>query len=229
MRKRQYCFTIAPLKLLLIAVITVIVAAIIFPVFAPAHEYSGPGCAGQEKQIMLGVAQYLQDYDDTYPLCHQPAPDPLQRTGTEPVYRSLEMALKPYVGNVFGRHCPNDIGVPLVKNADGTETKAASDTVNGWFEYGMKRTQIASPAQKVYLLERGTGSEVHFHWWAIGLLNTSGPYPAWNDGMDDKIKPYVAAARHGSGSYVAYADGHVRWHQFEVLWGTSRETNALWP
>jgi prepilin-type processing-associated H-X9-DG protein len=48
--------------------IIAILAAILFPVFARARENARrASCQSNLKQIALGVAQYLQDYDDIFP------------------------------------------------------------------------------------------------------------------------------------------------------------------
>ena len=65
-RKSRTAFTL--IELLVVIAIIAILAAILFPVFAQAREKARQiSCASNLKQIGLAVAQYVQDYDETYP------------------------------------------------------------------------------------------------------------------------------------------------------------------
>ena len=58
-------------ELLVVIAIIAILAAILFPVFAKAREKARQaGCTSNLKQIGLAVMQYVQDYDETYPIWH---------------------------------------------------------------------------------------------------------------------------------------------------------------
>ena len=64
-RKRS-AFTL--IELLVVIAIIAILAAILFPVFAQAREKARAAtCLANEKQMGLGIMQYVQDYDETYP------------------------------------------------------------------------------------------------------------------------------------------------------------------
>lgn len=55
------------IELLVVIAIIAILAAILFPVFAQAREKARQiSCTSNEKQIVLAIIMYLQDYDDTY-------------------------------------------------------------------------------------------------------------------------------------------------------------------
>lgn len=56
------------IELLVVIAIIVILAAILFPVFAQAKQKAlQTGCLSNEKQIGLALLQYLQDYDEVAP------------------------------------------------------------------------------------------------------------------------------------------------------------------
>src|SRR4028119_916482 len=63
---RRLGFTL--IELLVVIAIIAILAAILFPVFARARANARKAsCLSNEKQVGLGILQYTQDYDETYP------------------------------------------------------------------------------------------------------------------------------------------------------------------
>lgn len=65
--KKFRAFTL--IELLVVIAIIAILAAILFPVFAQAREKArGISCLANMKNIGLGVMQYVQDNDETYPM-----------------------------------------------------------------------------------------------------------------------------------------------------------------
>ena len=65
-RRSRSAFTL--IELLVVIAIIAILAAILFPVFAKAREKARQAsCMSNEKQIGLGILQYVQDYDELYP------------------------------------------------------------------------------------------------------------------------------------------------------------------
>ncbi len=56
------------IELLVVIAIIAILAAILFPVFAKAREKARQtSCLSNVKQLILGVMQYAQDYDERIP------------------------------------------------------------------------------------------------------------------------------------------------------------------
>lgn len=65
-RRRQKAFTL--IELLVVIAIIALLAAILFPVFARARENARrASCQSNLKQMGLGFAQYINDYDSQYP------------------------------------------------------------------------------------------------------------------------------------------------------------------
>ncbi len=86
---KRSAFTL--IELLVVIAIIAILAAILFPVFATAREKSrAANCASNEKQILLGMTQYSQDFDDMYPCTGG--------SGGGQVMTSWDMQILPYMG-----------------------------------------------------------------------------------------------------------------------------------
>ncbi len=90
------------IELLVVIAIIAILAAILFPVFGRARENARrSSCSSNLRQIGLGVLQYLQDYDETYPL--------------STIYTTTNIAawpqeIFPYVKSTQVFSCPSDKG-----------------------------------------------------------------------------------------------------------------------
>ncbi|MBC8137145.1 MAG: prepilin-type N-terminal cleavage/methylation domain-containing protein [Fibrella sp.] len=57
------------IELLVVIAIIAILAAILFPVFAQARAKARQvSCVSNQKQILLATLQYVQDFDETFPL-----------------------------------------------------------------------------------------------------------------------------------------------------------------
>src|SRR5437899_3579592 len=66
MKTTKRAFTL--IELLVVIAIIAILAAILFPVFAQAREKARQAsCISNLKQIGMGIMQYVQDFDETYP------------------------------------------------------------------------------------------------------------------------------------------------------------------
>ncbi len=70
--RRRAAFTL--IELLVVIAIIAILAAILFPVFAKAREKARQvSCLSNNKQLGLGIMQYVQDYDETFPCGNMPS------------------------------------------------------------------------------------------------------------------------------------------------------------
>jgi prepilin-type N-terminal cleavage/methylation domain-containing protein/prepilin-type processing-associated H-X9-DG protein len=90
------------IELLVVIAIIAILAAILFPVFAKAREKARQiSCLSNEKQIGLGLMQYTQDNDETYPSGRNYANG-----------RGWAGEIYPYVKSTSVFKCPDDSVTP---------------------------------------------------------------------------------------------------------------------
>jgi len=95
-KRTHRAFTL--IELLVVIAIIAILAAILFPVFAQAREKArSASCLSNEKQIGLAILQYVQDYDETYPI------------GVNADWNaSWPTLVQPYVKSLDVFRCPSD-------------------------------------------------------------------------------------------------------------------------
>jgi prepilin-type N-terminal cleavage/methylation domain-containing protein/prepilin-type processing-associated H-X9-DG protein len=88
------------IELLVVIAIIAILAAILFPVFARARENARrASCQSNLKQIGLGIIQYTQDYDSTYPFAWN-----------ESDFEGWAQYIQPYMKSLQVFRCPSDAG-----------------------------------------------------------------------------------------------------------------------
>ncbi|HEY3330448.1 MAG TPA: DUF1559 domain-containing protein [Capsulimonadaceae bacterium] len=115
--KSQVGFTL--IELLVVIAIISILAAILFPVFATAREKARQtSCASNEKQLGLAVMQYIQDYDEMFPISANYTWKPTAAWDAEAGVGWAGI-LYPYVKSDGVFMCPSDPtkGTPLVSYA----------------------------------------------------------------------------------------------------------------
>jgi prepilin-type N-terminal cleavage/methylation domain-containing protein len=117
---RRKGFTL--IELLVVVAIIVILAGILYPVFAATRRAAyNAACLSNLKQIGLAVSMYTQDYDESFPTAcaqidriidkAQPADWPQSQTPY------LWDVVKPYVKNPGLWHCPGDVGFTANRGA----------------------------------------------------------------------------------------------------------------
>lgn len=97
------------IELLVVIAIISVLAAILFPVFAKAREKARQtACVSNLKQVGLGVLQYLQDFDENYPVSFYQAADGTFSASRTPM--SWPRIVQPYIKSVQIFRCPSDTG-----------------------------------------------------------------------------------------------------------------------
>jgi prepilin-type N-terminal cleavage/methylation domain-containing protein/prepilin-type processing-associated H-X9-DG protein len=160
-RKPRSGFTL--IELLVVIAIIAILAAILFPVFAQAREKARAiTCVSNMKQISLGAMQYVQDYDETYPIGQYYEAD-----GVTHINWMIE--INPYIKN---GNPPGTGGVwrcPSFPSNQSTEIKPSYDVAPDgnapWIAPGTalapetRLAQLDTPADKIYMMETGQNNE----------------------------------------------------------------------
>ena len=172
------------IELLVVIAIIAILAAILFPVFAQAREKARAiTCVSDMKQIGLGLAMYIQDYDEEYPFDHY-APSPTYDV-------NWFGAIYPYVknGNKWGANesasgmggintCPDQLD--RTQSTYGIHQYLAPDGLAWWWltapQYQPATlAQIPRPADLIEVVEQGNNDAT----W--GQLKFDGQEWDWTD------------------------------------------------
>jgi len=213
--RRRSGFTL--IELLVVIAIIAILAAILFPVFAKAREKARQiTCASNEKQIGLGILQYVQDYDETFPKSNTPtdvlcwAQQIFPYTKSSDVYKCPDNpdGAKFNPTNQWTAH-PNDTwmgrsnwqqGSPAVPISYGYNNfigacNVANRSPAGGPEMPQRLANINEPASKIIVAER------------TGTNNQDGM--AWGDWNGNQFADQGFAG-HTKRMNVAFVDGHVK-------------------
>jgi prepilin-type processing-associated H-X9-DG protein len=141
--------------LLVVIAIIAILAAILFPVFARARANARKAsCLSNEKQVGLGILQYTQDYDETYPTGMTEAFDSEGATR-----RGMGWAgqISPYVKSAQIFVCPDDqtpsaCSYGFNSNLHRVTASAGQDVGSLNFTTG-SLASVNSPAKTIMLFE----------------------------------------------------------------------------
>jgi len=191
------------IELLVVIAIIAILAAILFPVFAKAREKARQTtCTSNFKQAGLAVMQYVQDYDETWPMhacCPNGGPPPSASVG------GTMMALEPYMKGAQALVCPS--------------TRAMLQGVHKWgtgYPYGVwgeMRALPTMPGTKLAVIKAPAS--------CVNLIELSGSPGAvlMNVMSFDYNQCYgtAGAGSHGDGGNIGFCDGHVKWYNFKTM------------
>jgi prepilin-type N-terminal cleavage/methylation domain-containing protein/prepilin-type processing-associated H-X9-DG protein len=219
------------IELLVVIAIIAILASILFPVFARARENARrSSCSSNMKQIMLGVLQYVQDYDEKYPL---------RDTST----RSWTIFVQPYLKSEQIFHCPSDpntvpnnsyqpfplsyIGNAVTGNASVT-VQGVFGRLSGATAYIVPMAAVQSPATTV-LIADGAVLPTATAPYIDRTQARNNAYLMWTPGSTTATAAYGAPIdRHLDTVVVGWCDGHVKAQKIESFY-TPATKNCMIP
>jgi len=225
------------IELLVVIAIIAILAAILFPVFANVREKARQtSCLSNEKQIGLGIAQYVEDYDETYM--------PAEAVGGNNAGYGNDgygwaSRVYPYVKSTEVFTCPDD---PSLSPDARTEMSYAFNVNLSAYDYTAtsKLPALTSPSVTVLLCEMSnTWSDISdgvdlVNVTATGWSGSEGDYSTATNGGDGggtyvqgwawlttgilgnrTTENYAffgsSPGLHSGGSNFLMADGHAKW------------------
>lgn len=227
------------IELLVVIAIIAILAAILFPVFAKAREKARQTtCLSNEKQLGLGILQYVQDNDETFP-CGAVStvggvPTPGSGYGGGAGWGGQ---IYPYVKSVDVYKCPDDTGsgkAPTVSYGmnENLTSGAVVDGNNTPQGGGLTIAKCSSPVKTLLLGEttgfanytspsvagERTSTAITGFGFSGGGTDSAGLNFSGTAGSSYAIGIKIGSrsyannpGRHTDGSNVLLADGHSKW------------------
>ncbi len=222
-QQKKSAFTL--IELLVVIAIIAILAAILFPVFARARENARrASCQSNLKQIGLGVLQYVQDYDENFPLA---VTGSTSNTSQPPV--GWADSIQPYLKSLQIYQCPSDTNGP---NSDPTQP----GYTDYWYNANMSSNMgtptdpnaivlpndvsvnISVLANAPLTIMNGDGESVN----GTAAYRCNGASSTNPTQYNDPLKPIASSTqgsvsttaivnRHLEGAVFLFADGHVKW------------------
>jgi prepilin-type N-terminal cleavage/methylation domain-containing protein/prepilin-type processing-associated H-X9-DG protein len=212
-RNSRRAFTL--IELLVVIAIIAILAAILFPVFAQAREKARQSsCLSNERQIGMALTQYIQDYDEQFPLI---------RGEYSWVY-----TMQPYLKSTQILRCPSDDSDNWNQPAPGKTTpRVTTYTFNGFLAPAVPSTRnpdpapnpyanlaaVSTPASLICLAESSRNfNENYFHahiWSATTPVH-------WDTARN--VPDDLSVDRHSGGFNATFLDGHARWLRWNQVW-----------
>jgi prepilin-type N-terminal cleavage/methylation domain-containing protein/prepilin-type processing-associated H-X9-DG protein len=194
------------IELLVVIAIIAILASILFPVFARARENARrASCQNNLKQIAIGVTQYIQDYDEKFPIY---CTDNLNVVPYGPA-----SMLQPYLKSTQIFQCPSDSTAPGLSETAAGYNDYAYNLYLGWDGVnarGLHTSILTQSARTVVFAGEGAASGDDAAHWSAGCASSN-----TNSGCAAGLATFrgTNAQQHLDGQNFAFADGHVKWYK----------------
>ena len=203
-------------ELILILACILVLAAILFPVFSKAREFSGPSPLSDVKQISLTAIMYTQDYDNTFPnsgfaaVKIDDASLPAAPLAVEKPAGAWVDQMNPYCKNYRLFYLRSEEVKQRTHPPDRLPDEyVASYTLNRWTTFGLKPTEMAAPAQFVLLTERNNEMQ------PPGGSYLFAPWTWRPETYAAQMSQDLLLTRHSGGAYRGYADGHAKCDKYD--------------
>lgn len=197
----QQAFTL--IELLVVIAIIAILAAILFPVFAKVREKARQtSCASNLKQLGLAVTQYVQDYDETYPIAIDSGLE--YANGTDTTAHWTQKVI-PYIkaNGVYG--CPDDPGAGNVDPVNPWKGVICSYAANGSTGYYAETGYVRELVGVM-----GVGNTTGIDSTGPNALTLSRVNnPSGTIMIAERYNSDAAAASSGCGNWSNFGDGNV--------------------
>jgi prepilin-type N-terminal cleavage/methylation domain-containing protein/prepilin-type processing-associated H-X9-DG protein len=181
------------IELLVVIAIIAILAAILFPVFAQAREKARAiTCASNEDQIGLGIIQYTQDNNETYPITN----------GGDPQGGNWAQQIYPYVKSTGVFECPDSTDAGRF-NPSNTASNNGTST---WM--GTSNTSIGAQAIPV---SYGMSNFIGAH----NQVENNGPDMACTDGYVNEPASKILVAERNAGEYGGNNQDGMGWFDWD--------------
>ena len=203
------------IELLVVIAIIAILAAILFPVFARARENARrASCQSNLKQIGLGILQYTQDYDESFPLA---VTGSTSTTSTPPV--GWADSIQPYIKSTQLYQCPSE---PTGPDPDPMSTGYSDyfynvvlsrpGNVSGPNNVSVSLSAVNNPTVTVMNGDGYAGSAT-FRSDGIASSTTNNTAAPGGQNQIGLVASGAVAVRHLDGCTVSFVDGHVKWYK----------------
>lgn len=222
------------IEILVVVAIISVLAAILFPVFARARENARrAACLSNMKQLGLGIMQYAQDFDESFPYhgnttsgfngYDSAANAYYFATNAQAGRPNCLGSLFPYVRSWEIYRCPSVSLAYAPAAANGYEVNGINDTTY----YGnavafpsppesvRRLASISRTAELIIMQETGTrfgAAIMRPARYPAGYLQWHLVEATFNGPVQE-----TCSNNHFEGGNLLYADGHARWRKFTAL------------
>lgn len=191
------------IELLVVISIIALLAAILFPVFGRVRENARrSSCQSNLKQIGLGITQYTQDYDETYPWTRNDAGNWGQVV--QPYLKSAQVFACPSntSNTEFMDPGPGAIDIPRIPRSYGANVRIIGQFNSASTIYPpATQAKINTPAQKIIVSEMGVSwQDYGSPWWTRSI---------WSNALDSSSGTGKFSGHLKTANYL-FADGHVK-------------------